>query len=479
MFKTCLALALFLLLAPTVWRLQAAPPDTSHLIRAIRNGEADEVRRLIAGRTDVNTPTADGSTALHWAVYEDRAEIVRALLRAGAAVDAANDLGVTALMLSCATPGAATLEMLLEAGANPNLSSKAGDTPLMACARSGNAAGAKALLDRRADTAATDQWLGQTALMHAAANAHTEVAALLVTRGADVSARSKSGFTPLLFAAREGSVAIADAILASGARVNEASRDGSTPLLVAVVRGHAPLVRWLLERGADPNAAAGYAPLHWIAGSWHSELTGPNGIDVTRDAQWTRMGGWPQDLKLEIASALIARGANLNARLTRNPPQFGYTSGRFKIGMAGATPFFLAAMDGNIALMKVLVAAGADPLLTTEEQTTALMVAAGLGRVPAESLVSDGATLETVRLVLELGGDVHAVNDDGNTALHGAAHIRLEPLIQLLVDRGARVNARNGRGLTPLMVAEGSGHSDNPGLAGGPAALLLKKLGAQ
>ena len=107
------------------------------------------------------------------------------------------------------------------------------------------------------------------------------------------------------------------------------------------------------------------------------------------------------------------------------------------------------------------------------------MVASGVGRVPAESLVSEADTLAAVTLALELGGDPKAVNKEGNTALHGAAHIRQDPLIQLLADKGADVNAKNARGLTPLMVAEGSGHSDNPGLVGGPTAILLKKLGAQ
>jgi uncharacterized protein len=456
----------------------AAPPD--RLIEAVRDGNEAEVRHLLAQNVDVSGARPDGSTALHWAAHLDDQKIASLLIDAGAAVDAANDHGITPLMLACASPRADVVERLLRAHADPNRSSKVGETALMACARSGNVAGAKALLDAGAETDGADAWQGQTALMTAVAHRHADMAALLLERKADVAARSKTGFTAMLFAAREGDVRIGERLHAAGAGVNESARDGSTPLLVAIVKGHEEFATWLLNRGADPNASGtGYTALHWIAGSWHSELTGPNGIEADRDAQWERMGGWRADRKSPMAKALIERGADPNARLTRTPPQFGYSSGRFKIAMAGATPFLLAAMDGNAALMKELVAAGADPSLTTREKTTALMVAAGLGRVPAESLVTDAATLEAVTLALELGGDVRAVNDDGNTVLHGAAHIRLDPLIELLVTKGADVNARNARGLTPLMVAEGSGHSDNPGLVGGPTAVLLRKLGAQ
>jgi ankyrin len=339
--------------------------------------------------------------------------------------------------------------------------------------------GTRALLAHGAGADARETWQQQTPLMMAAALGHAGIERMLIERGADARARSKGGFTPLHFAARSGIVGAGEILVASGANVNESASDGSTPLLVATVRGHVDFALWLLERGASPNAAGpGYTPLHWVAGSWHSELTGPNGIAADRDEQWQLMGGLPSEKKLVLARALLARGANADARLTRNPPQFGFSSARFKVSMAGATPFLLAALDGNTALMSLLVASGGDPLLPTNEGTTPLMVAAGIGRVPAESHVTPDATMAAVRLALELGGNVRAANKDGNTALHGAAHVRLDELIQFLADRGADVNARNGRGLTPLNVAEGAGHSDNPGLVGGTTGTLLRKLGA-
>lgn len=478
MRQTSLAPLIAVLLVTATGAAAAAPPGD--LVEAVRGGDRARVTALLAQRVDVNAAMADGATALHWAAYANDVDMAALLIRAGARVDVATDQGVTPLLLACGHVTSSLPAALLEAGADPNRASRVGETPLMSCARTGNAEGVAALLDRRADTAATERWQGQTALMVAVAGGHPPIVKLLVARGADVNARSAAGFTPLLFAAREGDAAVGAVLRDAGADLHGAARDGSTPLLVSLVRGRHAFARWLLDQGANPNASGnGYTPLHWVAGSWHSELTGPNGIQAERDEEWTWLGGLPRPMKLSMATALLAKGADPNARLTRNPPQFGYSSGRFKIDMTGATPFMLAAMDGNVELMKLLRAKGADPAATTRQGTTALMLAAGLGRVPAESRVSDAQTMAAVEMILELGGDVRAANVEASTALHGAAHLRLDPLIRLLVERGADVNAVNARGLTPLMVAEGSGHSDNPGLVGGTTATLLRALGAR
>ena len=148
------------------------------------------------------------------------------------------------------------------------------------------------------------------------------------------------------------------------------------------------------------------------------------------------------------------------------------------MSLIGATPFLLAAMDANVEVMRILAAAGADTALATEEGTTPLMVAAGLGRVPAETRVTEPDTLDAVQFVLALGADINARNEVGRTALHGAAHIRSDALVQHLVDHGAMVNAEDQRGITPLMIAEGGGHILLPGLGGGSTADLLRELGS-
>ena len=202
-----------------------------------------------------------------------------------------------------------------------------------------------------------------------------------------------------------------------------------------------------------PNAAgAGYTPLHWAAGSWETELSGPRGVRIERDEEWQGLRG-PETGRLELVRALLAHGADPNARIEKAPPRVGFTVFR-NTGIVGATPFWVAAMSGLADVMRVLADAGADPTLTTKEGTTPLMAASGVGRVLAETRVSHGASLEAARAACELGADVNAVNAAGDTALHGAAHIRADALVQLLADRGAVLDVKNRRGETPLMVAE-------------------------
>lgn len=456
----------------------SAAQSENALVAAAKAKDHAAVTALVAGHGNVNVSQPDGATALHWASYWDALNTAQVLLDAGAEANAVNDYGVTPLALACDNGSAAMVTRLLQGGADPNAVRSTGETPVMTCARTGNLAAVDALLTYGAEPRGTDTLYGQTALMWAAGEGHAEVARLLVARGADVQARTSGGYTALLIAAREDERDLAGLLLDAGADVNAAAPDGTTALLVATVRGHADLAILLLERGANPNSAeTGYTALHWAAGSWHTELTGRlRGIETGRDDEWRSMNEVRVG-KVRLVEALLAHGADPQARLVSPPPQFGYASGRFRVSLVGATPFLLAAMDGNLDVMRALAAAGADPAIGTEEQTTPVMVAAGLGQVPAETRVQERDSLAAVRLTLELGADVNGVNQIGRTALHGAAHIRSDAIVQLLVEHGARINAADERGITPLMIAEGGGHILLPGLGGGTTADLLRALG--
>ncbi len=457
----------------------SANPADQRLIEAVRAGNQTAVKTLLQEQVDVNGSQPDGATALHWATYMDSSAIAELLIDAGADVNAANDYGVTPLALACDNAAANLVARLLAAGADPNIGRATGETPLMTCARTGHAEAVRALLAHGADSAATEPLSGQTALMWAVGERHAEVARVLLEHGADVHAVTERGNSALMIAARTDDPELARLLIDRGADVNASAPDGTTPLLVATVRGNTALAIFLLEQGADPNVdTTGYTPLHWAAGSWHTELTGPNGIAADRDEEWQSLNGI-RDGRLELVEALLDRGANPNARLGKKPPQFGYASPRFRVSVTGATPFLLAAMDGNADVMRALADSGADPLIPTEQNTSPLMVAAGLGRVPAESHVTEQESLGAVRLALELGGEVNKTNDVGRTALHGAAHIRSDALVQLLFDRGATVDMKDERGITPLMIAEGGGHIFLPGLGGGSTADLLSKLGSE
>ena len=441
------------ILGLTLPALASAAGGDHRVADAIRDRDYLAVTTLISERADVNGRQPDGTTALHWAVHFDDRATTDVLIAAGADVNAATELGATPLALACAHGSTGIAEALLRAGARPDERPSSGETPLMAAARTGDVALVRVLVDHGADVAARETAQGQTALMWAAAEKHPRVVGLLLERGADPRTRAKSGFSALLFAARAGDRASAARLLEAGANVNDPAADGSSPLLVATVRGHTSFARWLLERGADPNVAGtGYTPLHWAAGSWETELSGPRGIRIDRDEEWQGIRGLAAE-RADFVRALLDGGADPNVAITKAPPRVGFTV--FRPGaLIGATPFWLAAMAGDVDVMRALVEYGADARRPNQDGTTPLMAAAGVGRVLAETRLSPDATLPAVRLARELGADVNAANATGDTALHGAAHIRSDAIVRFLAEHGARLDVTNARGETPLAIAE-------------------------
>lgn len=455
-----------------------AASDDRRLPDAAKRRDGERVKALINERADVKGRHPDGATALHWAVHWDDLDTATRLLRAGADPNAANDLGVTPLSLACTNANAVVATALLEAGADPEFARPGGETPLMTAARTGRPELVRALMDRGADVHATERTLGQSALMWAVAERHASVVRLLLERGANPAQRSTTGFSPLLFAARAGDIEIGSQLLAAGASVNERATDGTSALLVATVRSHVEFATFLLDRGADPNAqGAGYTALHWASGSWETELSGPRGVRIERDAEWAGVRGLG-DQRLMLVRALLAHGADPNVLVTKAPPRVGFTV--FRSSLASATPFLLAAMAGHADVMQLLADAGADTRHPMIDGTTPLMVASGVGRVLAETRLAPDESADAARLAWKLGGDVNAANAAGDTALHGAAHIRSDTLVRFLAEKGAALDVANKRGETPLFIAERTlAAGSAPVFARTTTGDLLRALGAR
>jgi ankyrin repeat protein len=465
----------------------AADPDL-RLVSAVKAQRAQAVPALLAERVDVNAVSADGTTALMWAAHWNDLPTTRLLLAAGADVNRANDHGVTALTLACENAHEPVVEALLAAGADPKRAQTNGITPLMTAARTGSVPVVRMLLARNVDVNATIPATGQTALMWATAERHLPIMQELIAAGASVKTTSKIGFSPLLFAARNGDIDAAKLLLETGAGVNDPGADGTSPLALAVVSGQDAFAHFLLERGADANSTMyGVGALHAAAGSvdiWLRDWFRERQVDYARST--LEIG---PARRVALVKALLAHGADPNARITTKLTtgvQGWLTNKRgafepFSVGtgnLTGATPLWVAAFDMHDGrqgvstsmtpsvkserpdILRALLAGGADPNLATADGTTPLMVAAGLGRgtyLPGQK--RGGRTPnaeEAVKVLLDAGVPVNATNEAGFTALHGAAFKGLNEVIEILVSRGAEINARDHRGRTPYRLAEGS-----------------------
>jgi ankyrin repeat protein len=417
------------------------------------------IRTLLAQHVDVNAQQADGMTALHWAAYRDELELARQLVRAGANVKAANRYGMTPLSLACTNGNGGMVELFIKAGEDVNAALPGGETPLMTASRTGNLAAVKALINHGAKVDAKDDRRGQTALMWAAAEGHAPIVQALIDADADFKTRVPSGLSPLMFAVREGRTDVVRVLLKAGADVNDTipvegrkrgyggglPPAGATPLLLAVRNAHFELASVLLDAGANPNAdLPGYTILHAIT---VVRKPGVGDNDPAPD-------GSGNMASIDLVKKLVAKGANLNARMTKKT-----NLNNTRLNEIGATPFMLAALTADAELMRTLAGLGANPLLTNVENSTPLMAAAGLAtRSPGEDAGTETEVLEAVQVALDLGNDINAVDNNAETAMHAAAYKNLPKVVKFLAAKGAKISVwnRNDKfGWTPLAIAVG------------------------
>ncbi len=483
------ALRTSLLVLPVLVTAHLAVASDAPLIEAVKKADSRAFRALMQSRVDVNSREVDGTTALHWAAYRGDAAMAQTLLTAGANANATNRYGVTPLSLAAATGNPTLVRHLVQGGAKVNDRPAGGATPLMVAARNGHTEVLKYLIAHGADVNAFEDSRGQTALMWAAERDNGPAVKLLAEAGAELEVRSKGPasrvnstdkvrgierlfnldtkrtrideYAALHFAARAGATNAARALLAAGANPNSISEDGMTPVVLAAFNANWETGVAIVEGGADPNAAKqGWTALHQIARTRGlSRTLLPNPVPKGRLTA------------LDLAEALIAHGADVNARVTK-PITGDQERGRFV--MIDATPILIAAKSFDANLMRLLAANGADRTLGNKANSTILSLAAGC---EVSNVGEDSGPVADSRAAVEvawgLGGDVNHVASKaaeaeraiglpdglggGDTPLHCSAFIGAGETARFLLERGAKLDAKNAKGLTPLAIAAGYG----------------------
>jgi uncharacterized protein len=469
------------------------------LVDLIRSGDQKGAMAAIQAGADVNVAQADGTTALHWAVYRVDYELTKALLARGANPNARNLLGATPLAEAVDVADSELVRQLLKAKADPNLGNDDAQTPLMLAAGHGALPIVEQLLKAGADVQAHEKTRAQTALMWAVGASSAAVVDVLIRHKAKVDERAavndwgnqitsepraqyrpSGGMTPLLYAARLGCLDCVKLLLNAGADINRPTPDGVTPLIVALDNLRYEVAGYLLDRGANPHLA-----------DWWGRTALYAAIDMrtfsprfqTGAANLGAEGRAPAEQKsaLEFAQRLLAMGINPNTQLNMHRPGRGGNTGRFTDDQltTGSTPLLRAALAADRDAIELLLQHGALVDLPNVMGVTPLMTASGLGVSPRDTRASYGIdaqdrALAVLPLLIKAGADVNArvtdtssrtaviarpssmTNRQGQTAIFGSINWNWTRVAKFLLDHGARLDVQDGAGKTVFDALKGN-----------------------
>jgi ankyrin repeat protein len=510
-FKDDMEMVKMLLAAGANVRATTREGAITPLFMACTNGDAAMIETLIKAGASAKSVKSNGTTALMTAAASGSVDAVKVLLDHGADVNAKETAhGQTALMFAAALNRAEVVKLLLSRKADANITTSVHKLERVRFDQDGNvvedrggrggalarrgsrpedAAASKEAADK-ADEAADAQTAAE-ALKKASDAERADLDALargtafksvqfkiakVAAKAGDVAFRPprkvgadfQGGMTALLYAAREGHMETVRALVEGGADVNVVSAgDKFSPMVEAITNGHLDLAKYLLEHGADPNLA---------------NISGLTALYATIDVQWAPHAWFPQPNTeqektgyLDLMKQLIAKGANVNAPISEKLWFRSFTNDYTWVDPAGATPFWRAAQSSDMAAMKLLVEHGAEPKLATKAGDTPLHAATGIGWAANWSVNAPAPLIDAVKYCVELGNDVNAADNRGYTALHGAAYLGDNEMVNYLVSKGAKIDVKSKTGDSAADMANGPTRFGQPHAE---TVALLEKLGS-
>jgi ankyrin repeat protein len=472
------------------------------LLMACQNGSAAMIEALLRAGADSNAVKSNGTTPLMMAAASGSVDAVKALLDHGANLNTKESAhGQTALMFAAALNRAAVIKVLTANGADANIATNVRKLERVRFDQDGNVveekapakgtekAGAggpksdeaageqdEAALAKAREAAEAAQRSDLDVLAHALAFTSVEYRlAKPAARAGDVANRPPrkvgpdfmGGMTALLYAAREGHMDSVRALIEAGANINEVNGDKLSPMVTAIMNGHLDLAKYLLDHGADPNLAG---------------LSGLTALYAAVDVQWAPKTWFPQPNVeqekvgyLDLMKALFDHGANVNAPIGEKVWFRSFTNDYTWVDTAGSTPFWRAAQSSDLAAMKLLVEHGADPKLANKAGETPLMAATGIGWAWNWSVRAPYPAVDAVKYCVDLGNDVNAADTRGYTALHGAAFLGDNDMVNYLASKGAKTGVKSKAGDSAADMANGPTRFGQPHP---DTVALLEKLGS-
>ena len=448
--------------------LLSVPVFSQSLPQLVEEQDFDGAMALVTAGADANALSADGTSALHWAVYWGNVELVERLLLAEADPDTRNDYGSSPMMEAATVANTRILELLLDAGADVESPNPEGQTALMAVARTGNPEAATLLLSHGADVNAVEGWGGQTALMWAAARKHPRMLELLIEHGADVDFRATDrdwerritaeprvkdmwtgGFTALLYAVREDCLECVRILLDAGADINRPDPDNVSPLLLALINMRFDISRYLVERGADVNQWDFWGRTPLYAAVDMNILPNSNRGDLPPVQETTG---------LDIAHMLLERGAEPDYALKLSPParEIVYDrGGDYGVMTTGSSPLQRAAYGADVDAMTLLLEYGARVDLANINDVDPLVALMNNGGTRNRNKTEE-TVIAGLRLLMDAGVDINSKGGrGGESPLHSATRQDWKAVVQFLAENGADLAAVDAAGLTPLDRAMG------------------------
>jgi uncharacterized protein len=445
----------------------------ARLSDAAMRGDHNAVTTLLSQGADIDGAQGDGSTALHWAAFNDDLETTKILLAAGANVKVTTrEGGITPLFMACTNGNVAIMEALLKAGADANSVKANGTTALMLAAASGNSQAVKVLLDHGAKVDAKESVHGQTALMFAAALNRDAVVRILLAHGADANIATSVRKMEHVRFDQDGNV-VEDRAAPRGGRPAQTEEAMSAEAAASFMKMANESQRSDLDM---LSRAIGFKTSNYLLAK-PRERAGDVAARPPRKVGADFMGGMTalmyaaREGHTETVKALV-EDAKAHADVNQ-------VSGGDKF-----SPMVTAIANGHLALAKYLLDHGADPNLVTVSGLTALYATidvqwAPKAWFPQPSTDQEKVTyLELMRALLEHGANVNAevgeklwfrsftndytwVDPAGATAFWRAAQSSDVAAMRLLIEHKADPKLATKSGDTPLMAAAGIGWAAN------------------